>query len=105
MAYIPNNYKVTNDQFDQIYNNLGENDATWETLIMADYVCHHNDEDYDDGLTFFDRLQKKIGQFHEDWNIQIFKSMIRQSENPALEYVMIVKNMLADPSDVAYYGV
>jgi len=36
MAYIPDQYKVSKEQFDEIYNNLGEDDATWETLLMAD---------------------------------------------------------------------
>lgn len=106
MAYIPNNYKVTKEQFAEIYKNLGENDATWETLLMADYVFHHQDQDYDGGLSFLARLQKKIGQFHPEWNLQEFYTQIVQSDDLSSEqFVAIVQMMLEDPSDVAYYGV
>ena len=105
MAYIPNNYKVTKEQFAEIYKNLGENDATWETLLMADYVFHHQDQDYDGGLSFFDRLHKKLGRFHYHWDIETYKAWAREGNDPVGSFISTVKYMLKDSNHVAYYGV
>jgi hypothetical protein len=95
MAYVPNNFKIYRD----------DNDPTWETLLMVDYMFHHQDNDYDDGLSFLDRLNHKIGRFHPEWNIEEYKDRIRNSNDPVAKYVHIVSNMLSDPTDVFYYGV
>ena len=105
MAYIPNQFKVTKQQFDEIYKNLGENDVTWKTLLMADYAYHHDDADYNDGLSFLDRLHKKLGRFHPEWNIDEYYSLIEGCKYDSVDqYEIIIAEMLADPSDIAYYG-
>lgn len=106
MAYIPDKYKVTKEQFDEIYKNLGENDATWETLLMVDYVFHHQDADYNGGLSFLERLHKKLGKFHPEWDLDEYFNLVEGCKYDSVEqFILIVQDMLADPSDVAYYGV
>lgn len=103
MAYIPSNYKVNKHQFDQVYKNLG--DITWETLMMMDYAYHHEENEYNNGLSFLTRLAKKLGQFHPEWSLNEFENRIITSDNPTNEFVRVIQEMLSDPSDVAYYGV
>lgn len=105
MAYVPINFKVTDVQLNNILNQLGENDPTWETLLMVDYVYHHQENDYEDGLSFLDRLNDKLGEFHPNWNVEGWKQDIRNSETPVILYLETIQNMLSDPEDVFWYGV
>lgn len=101
MAYIPNEYKVMN-----IPNNMGDN-ATWKDLLAIDFAYNHETNNYDDGLSFMDRLHEKLGEFHAEWNenIPLWKNDIRQADNPCEVYVRIIEHMLSDPGDIMYYGV
>lgn len=105
MAYVSNKYKVSKQQFDQIYKNLGVNDITWETIMMVDYVYHHEEGDYNEGLSLLNRLAKKLGQFHPEWNLEEFRNRVQTNNNPMEEFGRVVQEMLNNPSDVAYYGV
>jgi hypothetical protein len=76
----------------------------WMHLLMSDYAFHSEDSDYDGGLSFFDRLNKKLGHFHESWDIDGFKSVVRNANDPPSVYMDILKYMLEDPNHVVYYG-
>ena len=106
MAYIPSKYKVTKQQYDQIFKNMqGLEDTTWETLLMADYVYHHEENDYEDGLSFLKRLVDSLGQFHPEWNLEELKNRITTNSNPPMEFARVVQQMLGDREDVEYYQV
>lgn len=105
MAYISNEYKFDKNELDNLLANLGEDDATWETLLMVDYAYHNQENEYDGGLSFLDRLSRKLGRFHPNWNVNEWKDSIRNSNNPTDEFIRIVSHMLENHSDVAYYGV
>lgn len=105
MAYISNEYKFDKNELDNLLANLGEDEATWETLLMVDYAYHNQDNQYDNGLSFLDRLNRKLGRFHPNWTVNEWKDSIRNSNNPTDEFIRIVSNMLENQSDVAYYGV
>ena len=106
MAYILSKYKVTSEHCDQILKNMNlVEDLTWETLLMVDYVYHHEENDYDNGLSFLDRLNRKLGRFHLDWVVNEWKDIIRNSSNPTNEFIRVVSRMLESYSDVMYYGV
>jgi hypothetical protein len=80
-------------------------DIDWKHLLMADYVYHHQDADYDGGLSFLDRLNKKLGHRHSDWDIDAFKDWIRTHvESPTSAYALVISDMLANHEDVEYYG-
>lgn len=106
MAYILNKYKVTRAQYEQSFKNMnGLSDTTWETLLMADYVYHHEENDYDDGLSFLKRLVDGLGQFHSEWNLEELKNRITTNNNPQMEFARVVEQMLSDREDVEYYQV
>ena len=79
-------------------------DIDWKHLLMADYVYHHQDADYDGGLSFLDRLNKKLGHRHSDWDIDAFKDWIMSHDNIESAYQRIVMEMLENHDDVMYYG-
>ena len=104
--YVPHEFKITEDALTQMVTQINEpEDITWKTLLMADYVYHHQDTDYDGGLSFLDRLSRKLGfRHHNEWNIQEFKDWVRTHENPQNAFVRIIDEMLEDPKDIDYYG-
>jgi hypothetical protein len=77
----------------------------WSDLITIDYFYHHHMKDYDGGLSFLDRIYKKLGQFHSEWNITDLKNSIRNAKNPVSVYSDIIQYLLSDPHDIAYYGI
>jgi len=93
------------DEVAAFFKKFNEVTPVWSDLITLDYFYHNHCADYDGGLSFIDRLNKKIGQFHPNWDIEGFKHIIRQSDNPRQIYVDIIKYLLDDPHDVVYYGI
>lgn len=80
-------------------------DITAEVLLMIDYAHHNTDNDYDDGLSFLDRLQSKLsGIFAIQWNIQNLKKFVRDSNDPAQMFLDILNEILTDEM-MMYYGV
>jgi hypothetical protein len=73
----------------------------WQHLVTLDYIHHHNDEDYDGGLSFLDRLNKKLGHKHSEWDIPAFKEDIRSE---TVYYNDIIMFMLEQQEDIDYYG-
>lgn len=106
MTYVSISYQVNKSDVHAMLNQLGDNfKATWCHLLMIDYAYHNLDDDYDGGLSFFDRLNKKIGRFNENWDIEGFKTIVRNSNNPVDVYEDIVKYLLEDQSNIDYYGI
>jgi hypothetical protein len=103
MAYVSNTYKVSENQLNAVISAAGDN-VNWTHLLMVDYYYHHQENDYDEGLSFLDRLNHKLGRFH-NWDVNEMKVRIKNSENPVDEYLLAVSEMLADARDVFYYGV
>ena len=103
MDYIQNSYKLTNGELAQKLDNL-ENDPTWEHLLMIDWVHHHHDGNYDGGLSFFDRLNKKLSYKPRNWDIEGYKRIVRGSNDPPTVYIDILKYLLEDPQDITVYG-
>jgi len=103
--FVPANLRFTQQKLNDIMNLLHEStDVPYKLLIVVDYIYHHSDNDYDDGLSFLDRLHAKIGKFHPEWNIQEMKQEIEYSIHPEDKYLKTIANMLSNPADRAYYG-
>lgn len=102
MAFVATYFKVTENELRDRLANAGDH-VTWVDLIMIDYVYHHEDANYQGGLSFLDRIYKKLGKFHKnDWPpIDYVKKTIGDS----IDYGNWVNHLLKDPSDVLYYGV
>jgi hypothetical protein len=104
--YVASNFKINTaeevavflDKFDQ-YN------LKWSDLLTIDYFYNYHLDDYDGGLSFIDRIYKKLGKFHPDWNIEDLKRCIVVSKDPTTVYADIIRFMLEDPRDVLYYGI
>ncbi len=102
--YVEQNYHLTHQELDNHLRNVGDN-VSWCDLLMVDYVYHNQEQNYDAGLSFIDRLIRKLGRFHPEWNSDNIKDRIRNANYPQGEYVRVIQEMLNDPSDIAYYGV
>lgn len=77
----------------------------WSDLLTIDHFYYHHESDYDNGLSFIDRLNKKLGRFHPEWNIPAMKGYILSSRYPQEVYINTILFMLSDPKDVAHYGI
>jgi hypothetical protein len=79
-------------------------DVPYRLLIVVDYLYHNDEIDYEGGLSFLDRLNHKLGVFHQEWDIQLMKDEIINSNNPQDKYLNTIGNMLSKATDRMYYG-
>jgi hypothetical protein len=80
-------------------------DITPEVLLMIDYAYHNTDNDYDDGLSFLNRLHSKLSQaFPIQWNVQNLKHYVRTSNDPAETFLDILNEILT-ANMIVYYGI
>lgn len=83
-----------------------EHGPTVANLISIDYAYFNDSEDYDNGLSFLDRIYAKIGRFHPEWeDINILKNRIQTSDDKESEYMDIINMLFEIPEDIAYYGI
>ena len=106
ILYIPAYLRVSKKALKAEIANIDEDDfASIDVLMKVDYVYHHHDNDYDGGLSFIDRLYKKVGQYDwNNWDTNQLKENIRNSNDPQAEYVRVISQMLSDNRNVAIYG-
>jgi hypothetical protein len=107
--FVPTFLRLNSQMLDNTMNLLKNvddevTDVPYRLLIAVDYIYHHTDNDYDDGLSFLDRLNKKLGVFHPEWDIQSMKNEIEHSLDPQGTYTKTIAVMLANPADRMYYG-
>ena len=103
--YVAKKYQVYNAQeMDEFITRLNEIYPTWRDLLIVDYFYYNHTADYDGGLSFFDRINAKIGRFHPEWNIAEFKELVRTADNKEKTYNQIIQLMFMDPADIEYYG-
>ena len=93
------------NEINEFVASLNDKQLNWSDLLIIDYFYYHHMPDYDSGLSFLDRIHKKLGQFHPEWNIANLKNGIRYAQNPTSVYSDVVQYLLSDQRDVVYYGV
>jgi hypothetical protein len=104
--YVPTKYQMHNaDEVATFIKRFEKVAPVWSDLLTIDYFYNHHSADYDGGLSFIDRLNKKIGHLHPNWDITGLKRIIRRSDSPQCIYVDIIKYLLDDRQDVFYYGI
>ena len=97
--FVPEKLRKTKEEMDVEI--ASEHTSNPDLLIMIDYVFHHEDEDYDGGLSFFDRLHAKLSRFYTlFWEPESLKKTIHSEE----VYVAVVHSIL-DLQKVNVYGV
>jgi len=100
--FVPSYYRLTLDQVTEMVKSWGpEHKATWFDLMAIDYAFHHEDIDYDGGLSFIDRLYKKLKSTKPFWDLTDLKRRASSLET----YHRIISAMLSSQSDIDYYGV
>ena len=105
MAIVSAEYRKTKEEIDDMLKNMQDIDITPEILLMIDFAFHNTDRNYDHGLSFLDRLHRKLSIYYPiDWNVENMKLTIRNSNNPAGMYLDILNEILKDDM-IACYGV
>jgi len=105
MSIVSQNSRKMKSEIRSMLADMQNIDITAEFLLMIDYAYHNTDNDYDDGLSFLNRLQSKLsGAFPIQWNIQNLKKFIRESPNPSEMFVDVLNEILTDEM-ITYYGV
>jgi hypothetical protein len=98
-------YRKTRSEIEQMLNIMQECDITPEFLLMIDFAYHNMDSNYEDGLSFLDRLHWKLSKYFQiQWNVQNLKAIIRSSNNPSGTFVDILNEILTEDM-IACYGV
>lgn len=106
MMYVSKRYrKNTNDEIINLVMSIDKENLKWYDILMIDYFYHNHENNYDGGLSFFDRLYEKLGHLHPNWDIEGLKQIVRDSKKPISVYEDIIKQLLSDPHDIFYYGI
>lgn len=106
MAAVADMYRKTKHEVTTILNQIyDDRDITAELLLMIDFAYHNTDLNYDDGLSFLDRLHKKLSTYFPiQWNVENLKNTIRNSDNPPSQFVDCLNEILT-PSMIQCYGI
>jgi hypothetical protein len=102
---VPEEFQVSKEQLQWL--DFG-NTITWRELLMIDYFEHHNDLDYDEGLSFIDRLYNKLPNVRKQWNtIDTIKNLVTTAfsqKEKQDNYLWVIRLVLINKSDVVSYG-
>jgi hypothetical protein len=80
-------------------------DITPEVLLMIDFAYHNGDRNYDGGLSFLDRLYRKLSLYFQiQWNVSNLKDMIKSSNNPSSTFIDVLNEILTNEM-IECYGV
>jgi len=107
MTYILDVLKLSEDKMEEMlnYKYLADVNITSNDLISIDYKYHCNDENYDNGLSFIDRLHKKLSIYYTlDWEIGELKDYIYHARDEKHTYAYVVNEILTQEM-INCYGV
>jgi hypothetical protein len=105
MAAVSQQNRKTKVEVGHMVAEMQHIDITPEVLLMIDYAYHNTDNDYDDGLSFLNRLYTKLSEpFHLQWNLPNLKQFIRSSNDPPQMFLDVLNEILTDEM-ILYYGV
>ena len=103
--FVPQIYRKTKMDISNMLGYIHNIDITVETLLTIDYAYHHEQADYEDGLSFLNRLHKKLSNFFElSWDIEYLKKIIKESEDPSQAFVEVLKEILSEDM-IECYGI
>jgi len=100
MTFLPTHCEITKEQLDNYMKELDPSEPADNSLyVMIDYAFHHNDPDYNQGLSFFKRINDKLGKY-EDRTIDMLMFLI----NDEHDYMYMLDSLFTS-ADLAYYGI
>jgi hypothetical protein len=103
MAIVSAEYRKTKQEIRDMLNNMQDVDITPEFLLMTDFAYHNTDNNYDEGLSFLDRLHWKLSTYFDiAWVVENLKSTIRESNTPSATFIDILNEILTDEMVVCY---
>jgi hypothetical protein len=103
MPIVAAEYRKTKQEVTDMLNNMQDVDITPEFLLMIDFAYHNTDNNYDEGLSFLDRLHWKLSTYFDiAWVVENLKSTIRESNTPSATFVDILNEILTDEMVVCY---
>lgn len=104
--YIKENHRITRDDLDKVLNSLEvDGDVPLDVIVQVYHVFHNQDDDFEGGLGFLNRLHHKLSMYFDiAWDVDGIKSILRESGKPEEEYYDILNQMLT-PEMIACYGV
>jgi len=73
-------------------------------FIEVDYAFHKDDQDYDGGLSFIDRIFAKLSIFNPHWNVTEIKQSIITADDRENAYVDQIIGMFDKHGMKEYYG-
>lgn len=95
MEIVAPKYRKTKTEVLNIVNNIGDDEISSELLLMIDYAFHNTDNDYDDGLSFLNRLYSALStKFQLTWNVNNLKTSIKNSKTPSIMIIDILNEIL-----------
>lgn len=98
-------YRKTTQEIKSMLNYIHNIDITPEILVMIDFAYHNRDDNYENGLSFLDRLYGKLSKsFDIDWDLENIKNAIVWSNEPSVTYIEVLKQLLTQEM-VDWYGV
>lgn len=104
--YIKENHRITREQLDDVLNGLEvDGEVPLNVLVQVYHVYHKQDDDFEGGLGFLNRLHHKLSMYFDiEWDLDGIKSILRESNKPEEEFYEILHQMLT-PEMIACYGV
>jgi hypothetical protein len=107
MTYVSEYYHVSIPAINQFLEEVDDDNYVpgWEVLLKIDYAYHHDNDHYDGGLSFINRIYEKLRYRHPQWSAIAFRHRIIQADDPEYEYLSVISEMLADEQDRIIYGI
>jgi hypothetical protein len=103
---IPEKYCKTREEIRAMLSAKNKIKLTPEILLMIDYAYYHDDPNYEDGLSFLDRLYNKLSKyFNVNWPLDIMKNTIRNAPNPFDAFLNVLGIMLDNQEMMECYGI
>ena len=103
--YVPEHLRLSVQEVTDKIGNIEEGEFIHaKLLIEIDYAFHHDDQNYNGGLSFIDRIFEKIGRFHPNWNANEIKQNIMTADDRENAYVDQIIAMFDIPGMKEYYG-
>lgn len=104
MAIVASEYRKTKAEVNSVLDSVrNDRDVDVKLLLTIDYAYHNTDKNYEDGLSFLDRLHSKLSKYYPlQWNINNLKNTIRSSNDPSCAFLDCLNEILTDDMIVCY---